>query len=156
MIALGSTTFVFIGWKIPETTKINGLKTEITSMNFVFAWWHTLNRYLPLPSLNAKGTRGGCNLQGTGCSLSPTIFRSVFFAVNNKLSTVHGPTTVSCQEIGERRLHWTVSELITLYWIELKAKALYDCGVDRIFCQPKWINNSFEDTVMMLEQILRR
>lgn len=86
MIALGSTTFVFIGWKIPETTKINnGLKTEITSMNFVFAWWHALNRYLPLPSPNAKGARGGCNLQGTGYSLSPTIFRSVSFAVNNKL-----------------------------------------------------------------------
>lgn len=120
MIALGSTTFVFIGWKIPETTKINnGLKTEITSMNFVFAWWHALNRYLPLPSPNAKGTRGGCNLQGTGYSLLPTIFKSVSFAVNNKLSTVHGPTTVSCEEIGKCGLHWTVSELIMLLnWIE--------------------------------------
>ena len=99
--------------------------------------------------------------EGVICKAQVTVYHQPFSEVYFLQLIIHsllynfGPTTVSCQEIGERGLHWTVSELITLYWIELKAKALYDCGVDRIFCQPKWINNSFEDTVMMLEQILR-
>ena len=89
-----------------------GLKTEITSMNFVFAWWHALNRYLPQPSPNAKGTRRGCNLQGAGCKGQVTVFHQPFsevYFLQLIINSLHGPTTLSCQETGECRLHWTVS-----------------------------------------------
>ena len=93
-------------------------------------------------------------MQGAGYSLSPTIFRSVFFAVNNQLSTWSNYFIMS----RNRRMQTSLNSKLTVYAIELKAESLYDCGVDRIFCQPKWIN-SFEDTevalntVMILEQI---